>query len=145
MNNGTIIKKIWKNSRRLLLVASCLLAFTFGWQGNLFSDRGVASAATLESSSPLLADLGGSGLKNQIEGRAQQDIGRTQSAIDRTGDKLEKAGNRAAGKADAASKQIEGRAKQDIGRTQDALQDAGNNAEDTAEGAFDAIKGFFGQ
>lgn len=143
MITNKTIKILRKNGYKFLIILSCLLTLTFGWQANCLTNNFVANAGTLDSNYQLLADIGDSGLKNQIEGRAQQDIGKVQGAIDEAGDTLEKAANRAKGKADATGKQMKGRAQQDIGRTQEKMQEAGNAVQDKTENALDSVKGFF--
>ncbi|ELR98109.1 hypothetical protein [Gloeocapsa sp. PCC 73106] len=127
-NNNSVVKKVWDNSRKFFLVLTCVLSLSLIWPG-------LANAA----------HLGNDGLKNQLEGRAQQDIGRTQSALDDAGNQVEKTLNRTANKADAMGKQVQGRAQQDIGRTQDALQDTGNKVQDAPGNVLDTVKDFFGQ
>ncbi|OKH17638.1 hypothetical protein NIES593_22940 [Hydrococcus rivularis NIES-593] len=145
MKNNFIVNNLWKNGRKLLLAFSCLLALAFGWQGSFIFANNFANATALESNYRSLADLGSSGLKNQVEGRAQQELGKTQSAIDEAGKKVEKAAKRTARQADATAKQIKGRAQQNIGKTQSELQKAENRVEDTTENVMNKVKSFFGQ
>ncbi len=137
------VKDFWRNSRKLLLTISCILALVLGWQGSLTTPNNTAYATPLVGNSHLLADLGSSGLGNQVKGRAQQDIGRTQSAIDDVSRKAERKANRDAGKVDATAQQVKGRAKQDIDRTQRAAEKTGNKVGDAAESAVDKVKNFF--
>ena len=137
MNIPNAIMILLKNSRRFLLVFCCLLTLTLGWQANFLAHNHTAIAGTLQSHYPLLADLETSGLKNQVEGRAQQDIGKVESAMDEVGDSLEQGVEEVQEKVESTSKQVKGRAQQDIGKVQSAMDEAGDTLEKGVERAKD--------
>jgi uncharacterized protein YjbJ (UPF0337 family) len=100
MKTQLIAKKVWKYSSKLLLTVGCLLALAFGWQSTLITNSSTANAATLNSHYQILADLGTSGAKNQVEGRIQQETGKAQSAMDETGKKVDRSVEKASQKAE---------------------------------------------
>lgn len=68
MKNPYSLKKLWKSSRNLLLTFSFLLGLTFVWQTSFITTNNAARAATLKGKDRLVAELGSTGPKNQIEG-----------------------------------------------------------------------------
>lgn len=131
-------KQLGQRIRRFLLVCGTLLAFALTWGNGLVSSTSlVAKAATLDrvpyvlatdSNNPL-ENIFGSGTKEKVEGKAQEDIGRVKRGV-----------GEVTGQGEGVIEQAKGKAKQTKGEAENVLEKAGSNLKRTTERVSDAVK-----